>query len=202
MIPGKDVILAKERYNLKFNLHVKEEFDFLIQHYSFNIIRDEITFVRYESPLVFVNVYHGRSSYEIGFECGLKSLGEVHRARLPIILQAILGPNHKEMAIFQACEEQKLIFCVKNLARIVKTHCQHLLEGSPAAYHAVQEAYKTEGIELNYFYNIRPVINDADEAWKRKDYTEAKRLYESVKEHLSPLEISRLHYAAKKISSI
>lgn len=44
-------------------------FDFL-RAYGLKPVEEDVTFVRYESDAMFVNVYHGRGSFEIGVEIG------------------------------------------------------------------------------------------------------------------------------------
>jgi hypothetical protein len=69
-----------------------EAFAFLLR-LGFAVVRREGTLVRFESDSVFVNVYHGRSSYQVGLELGrvgkdeLYSLYEVLRAVAPSELQ-------------------------------------------------------------------------------------------------------------------
>lgn len=55
------------RERLGFEAAVVENFAFL-KEAGFECVRRECTFVRYESKRVFVNVYHGRGSFELGVE--------------------------------------------------------------------------------------------------------------------------------------
>src|SRR5687767_11892121 len=61
--PGMD------RWRLGFKEAVLANFGFL-QQIGFKPVTEDVTFVRYESKTVFVNVYHGRASFEIGVEVG------------------------------------------------------------------------------------------------------------------------------------
>jgi hypothetical protein len=45
---------------------------------------------------------------------------------------------------------------------------------------------------------VRP---EATEAFQRKDYQEAARLYESIKEDLTPTEVKKLQYAKKHMTT-
>lgn len=55
------------RSSLHFSHEVKKCFLFL-EDLDFCCVRSEDTFVRYESPMMGINIYHGRQSYEISLE--------------------------------------------------------------------------------------------------------------------------------------
>jgi hypothetical protein len=48
-------------------------------------------------------------------------------------------------------------------------------------------------------YTIKPVKEQAEQAWKNKDYMRVISLYESIKDYLSSVELKRLEYARKKL---
>lgn len=54
----------------EFAIEVLYHFHFLINDYKFKRLEANRTFVRYESKYIFVNIYHGRRSYELGVEIG------------------------------------------------------------------------------------------------------------------------------------
>ena len=66
---------SPERAKLDFADSVRSRFAFLEQNCGFKLESQDITFVRYESALVFVNAYHGRSSYELGLQVGPRFQG-------------------------------------------------------------------------------------------------------------------------------
>ena len=55
-----------ERRSLGFSKDARELFSFLEVKWVFNCVLKDMKFVRYESADVYVNVYHGRYSFEIG----------------------------------------------------------------------------------------------------------------------------------------
>src|SRR5438045_7554154 len=56
-----------DRSALRFAEEVKARFSFL-EALGFHCVRSEATLVRFESPKVSINVYHGRHSFEIDLE--------------------------------------------------------------------------------------------------------------------------------------
>ena len=70
-----------ERASLGFLEAATSEFMFLVEEFAFSCVKRDVTFVRYESKNVFVNIYHGRSSFELNVEIGERSLSENTRER-------------------------------------------------------------------------------------------------------------------------
>jgi hypothetical protein len=59
------------RESLGFAETVQELFAFLVKEYGFRLAQVDLTFVRYESDRVFVQLYHGRMSFAVAMELGL-----------------------------------------------------------------------------------------------------------------------------------
>ena len=53
-------------------------FAYLVTDYGFHVATTDATIVRFVSPKVFVNVYHGRMSLELGVEVGLLTDGSAY----------------------------------------------------------------------------------------------------------------------------
>jgi hypothetical protein len=54
----------KDRWKLGFKEAVLASFDYL-RSYGLQCVQADVTYVRHDSTKVFVNVYHGRGSYEM-----------------------------------------------------------------------------------------------------------------------------------------
>lgn len=191
--------MNQKRINLDFSLFVKEKFCFLENDFDFSLGEIETTIVRYRSPLMVVNVYHGRQSYEIGFEICKIDEEPIACFSLPVILRAVT-PAYKGQIFFQASERDAIEQCVKTIAKLVEEHCAGLLRGNSNDLKAVQEMQKEMTIEVTKQYTVAPVKNKAIVAWQRRDYLTVVTLYEAVKNDLNDIEKQRLKYAKKKIS--
>src|SRR2546430_3685910 len=66
---------SPDRARLRFRDCVLRDFQFLSE-FGLRPVEEKTTFVRYESTNVFVNIYHGRASFELGVEVG--RLAEPH----------------------------------------------------------------------------------------------------------------------------
>ena len=187
------------RENLGFISAVRSNFQFLIDNFGFELIKEELTFVRYETKLLFVNIYHGRLSYELGFECGLQAKGENSRYRLSTILRGELGDAHNKQTSYQASNKKAVYSCLGKIADLVSEYCVPILQAENLAFARVEQAAGDEGRELTERYTIGPIKAQAEQAWIKKDYEKVRSLYISIKDNLSPVELKRLRYADIKV---
>lgn len=187
------------RKQLGFAEAVVREFEFVEASYGFRRIEESITFVRYESDQIFLNVYHGRSSYEIGVELGkLVADPSVNRYGLSYVI-AGLAPEYEGQTSFQATEPKTIAKCVAKAARIVESYCGPALAGDREAFQKIEEAARVEGERLLVRYKYGAIINRADHAWENKDRVRAAELYEEAEPGLDTTRKRRLDYIRRKI---
>jgi len=148
--------------------------------------------------LLFVNIYHGRQSYEIGFEIGRLKPENSEVYCLPTVLKA-LAPNYNGSIFFQASSNPTLKNRILDVANIVLTYCSDVLEGSEAAFKKLEKASEEIAGEIKQLYTIQPVKERAQEAWQKKDFKEVVRLYQSIEPELGNVEMKRMKYAEKKL---
>lgn len=190
-----------DRKSLEFPEMVIEHFSFLEQELGYSVVQALDTFVQYRYKVIFVNVYHGRSSYEVGFEIGRSDMSPTRRYHYSVILKAV-APEYKGQVFLQADNKEALRFCIDKIAQIAKTYCQSLFIGDDRTWKALEHAGEVLNEELYQEYTIRPVKNRALEAWQRRDFKEVIRLYESVEKELNDIERKRFFYAKKKIDEL
>lgn len=191
-------ICVTTRAELRFVEEAQTAFHFLVEELGFRLVKCEPpTFVRYESNKLFVNVYHGRLSYEIDVEIGRLSDPYHRRYWIADVLGAILGWEDKSRTYFQASNQKALRGCIQVIADLVAKHYRPMLAGDLAVLDRVaayaserNQAYERKSAE-------RPVRNAADKAWRARDYAKVRELYESIRDSLTPVERKRLEYAEK-----
>lgn len=186
------------RAELRFVEEAQTAFHFLVKELGFRLVKCEPpTFLRYESNELFVNVYHGRLSYEIDVEIGRLSDPNQRRYWIADVLGAILGWKDKSMTYFQASNQKALRGCIHMIADLVAKHYRPMLAGDLAVLDRVA-AYSSE---KNAAYTRQlveqPVRDAADKAWREKDYVRVRELYGSIRDSLTPVERKRLEYAEK-----
>jgi hypothetical protein len=198
--PGSD------RCKLGFKEAVLASFDFL-RSYGFGCVSAEPTLVRYETsgPLsgkdLFVNVYHGRGSYELGVEIGPRDRDQATLA-LPLIVEWASrqkGESLDQQTIFQASTREGVQQFVPKLAELVQKYATPFLEGDPAAYQSAADSLRRGSALCEKEMQLRRVREQADAAWHDKDYGQVVSLYEPFQEDLTQSEGMRLEYAKKHL---
>lgn len=193
-----------ERASLGFLEAATSEFMFLVEEFAFSCVKRDVTFVRYESKNVFVNIYHGRSSFELNVEIGERSLSENTRER-SFAIGDILYVTKPEVAEryypYQVTTPESVKKFVKELAKLVKEYATPALSGDHACFEKTAAVQLRRSQDLLLGWDLQRVRREVDTAWHEKDFPRVVAIYEPVKEHLTPAEMKKLEYARKKVTS-
>jgi len=177
-------------------------FNFLTKEYGFRLVKAEPTFVRYESPHVFVNVYHGRASYELGFEIGrlIDAAGQgEHPFSLAMVIELMGAQKETGYTLLQASSSESVKKQVPKLADLVKKYAAPALEGDSGTFKLLAETRSRMSDKLHKDMKLRDAREEADKAWRGKDYSKLASLYESISEDLTAAESKKLDYAKKQL---
>jgi hypothetical protein len=202
--PGPD------RSLLGFAEAVERSFGFLAGEYGFRVVDVRSTFVRYETERAFVNVFHGRGSYELGVEIGrwIEVDGDLVEQKFPIV--DVIALEHDLSAVgcrsFATTEKEPLGRFVAQLAEWTRCFAGRALEGDPAVFDAVSAQNTRRSIELQEGWTATRLRSIADDAWHRKDWGRVIDAYgEIVSElhtvELKPSEVGRLRYAQERLDA-
>jgi hypothetical protein len=192
------------RANLGFPEAVMSAFKFLMEEFSFTCVRKDVTFVRFESNSAFVNVYHGRGSFELNVEIGELTIGEGH-PEIPFTIGEILHlVNPKEATNyrpFQVHTMESVKKFVSELANLVKQYAIPALTGDHGFFQRVAEVQAQRSNEYLKGLHLSRTRTEVETAWHQKNYPRVIELYDSMLEDLTPAEAKRLAYAKKKCLS-
>jgi len=198
-----EVIPSPERARLGFAKTVVDAFDFLVKDHGFCCVRSEMTLVRFESPVVVVNVYHGRASYEIGVEIELMN-DPLAKIEPPLSLREIVefnGAEHQtgytKVVTFSANDADLVRKFVNKLADLVKIYAEPVLKGDRLVFDQLRAFRSRRAAEADREERISRIRSEADKAWQRKDYSSVINLLEKIEMHLTPAEAKKLEYARK-----
>jgi hypothetical protein len=183
------------RRRLGFTEQVLSSFGFLIKDYGFCVVKDEPTFVRYESSSVFVNIYHGRTSYELGFEIGRLDSGSGQEEQAYSISMIMELMRAKEPTFFQASTRDRVKEFVPRLADLVRTYATSLLQGDVATFGELIKTRLDMADRLHNELRLRGIRQKAANAWRSRDFVKVAELYDSIFENLTQAEIKKLNYA-------
>lgn len=191
---------SPERAKLGFREAVLADFKFL-GDLGFHPVQEEITLVRYESPTVFVNIYHGRASFELGVEIG--GLGEPSEKVTLYDIVAWAGALNAEgfgqHVMFQVSSREGVQQFVPRLANLVRRYGMPFFKGDATAYTEVLEARSRAATVYERQVHLDDLRRKVEVAWNSKDFTRVVELYASMKSEITEVEAKRLAYAEKHV---
>jgi len=188
------------REKLGFRESVLSNFQFL-QDEGLRPVDQEVTLVRYQSAEVFLNVYHGRASFELGVE-----IGRMKEPAEKLTLYDIIAWAGAEKAeglgqhvMFQVSSRHGVQEFVPKLAALVRKYAMPLLRGDPDAYYAVTLLRSERSREFTQEIRLRGIRSKAEAAWHAKDYSQVVELYDPVREDLTEVEAKKLDYSEEHV---
>jgi len=176
---------------------VAASFHFLTDRFGFKIVRRAPTFVRYESSHIFVNIYHGRSSYEIGLEVGLRGdpLQE-EKFTLGDILEAVAAPQR--YSFLQASTQDRVAKYVRRLADLALAHGEPVFGGDKEVFAKLRSAQGRQSQDYLLGIRLARARKAALAASQRQDYAAVIRILKPLRDHLTASEAKRLQYAERR----
>lgn len=192
---------GEHRERFGFQEAVLASFEFL-SNYGLKPKKKEATFVRYESKRVFVDVYHGRSSFEIGVQVGRKDRKEKYGLDY-IVAWAGQGAWESEGfgrgTMFQVSTPAAVEPMVPKVAELLKKYGDRFLEGDAGFYNDLEVANERASQEYTRRLIVERTKSQAGCAWTEKDYARVVDLYQPIREELTQIELKRLAYAEKRL---
>ena len=194
-----------DRSQLGFADAVRESFSFLVRDLGYSLARSEVTFVRYESGKLFLNVFHGRSSFALGVEIGRQQVIRNALSEQKYALETFMGISRDQGNLqgYWTRDAEQLRRFVAHLASLTRRYAWGALKGDEAAFEAAR-AFNSdwsrrylEGIEAS---RLRA---SGDDAWHARDWPRVIDVYERLLQLKTAdargSEIGRLRYARKKL---
>ncbi len=158
---------------------------------GFEVVRREGTSLRFESPTVFVNVYHGRYSYQVGLELGRMPQSDMYS--LYELLTAV-APEEVGKARCQTSDPEVLERCLSAIAEIVDQKCRSLLNGDPTAFEWLRSIVDPLRDAATLQAEFGATMDRADRAWEAKEMRLAEDLYKEAEVALDKTRTRRLNY--------
>lgn len=186
-----------DRSVLRFAEEVKDRFSF-IEALGFRCVRSEATFVRFESPGIGINVFHGRRSFEIGLEIE-STQSPTESYSTPEIVRLVdkeKGDHYKYYATHTA---QGVAEGVRQLAELFQ-HCvaTGILNDSRIFSRLTQQ--KKE-LVAKYAREIKlhQARRKSEIAWHKKDYAAVVEALKPLRAALTATEVGKLEFAEKQL---
>lgn len=187
------VMSMPDRSNLHFASKVKEAFLFLTDE-GFMEEKALPTLVRYRKDNVEVDVYHGRQSYEIGGGVTLSgsryAMSEIVRATDPEAAK-----NYRNAV---ATTVEGVAAGIKELSVLMQRYGAAALRGEPQFFSLLEKQRKQWAEEYALDVLASQLRPQAEDAFRRGDYSKAAELYSRIRKRLSPAETKKFSLAEKR----
>ncbi len=194
---------GKNRAHLGFKEAVLSNFRFL-RTYGLKPVEKNHTLVRYESKKVFVSVFHGRGSYEIGVDIGRMDQREKYGLGYIVSWageKAVEAEGFGQRTMFQVSNPEGVREIVPRVARLVEKYGSPFLTGGPEFYAELRKANERARVEFQRKQLLAGIRKEADAAWKAKDFARLTELLQPVRDDLTVVEGKRLAYAEKQAAA-
>jgi hypothetical protein len=168
-------------------------FSFL-HDYGFQQVEALPTLVRYRCGDLEARVFHGRRSYELGFEIGHGE--EMFRMSALIRFSDPCAAEHYFMPVVKT--PTALLSHLHDLADLVRQYGERALRNDPAFYEDLRQQH--EVWMKQYWFDMRcsQIRPKAEVAFREGRYREAAELYREIRAGLTPAEIKKLAIAEKR----
>jgi hypothetical protein len=191
-----------ERSCLHFPEEVRFHFNYLVDRHDFCCVVVKSTFVRYESNNIFINIYHGRSSYEIGLEIGqLGSSGKPEEAfNISWLIKLVDPQRAADYKLYVAKTTDLVRKGVFQLCELFKKYAGKAIFADESTFTLL--AKQTGDWKKSYAKEVlaSQVRPKANAAFSNRNYGDAVCLYESIFSELTPAELKKLEFAQKQLS--
>lgn len=187
---------VQDRAHLSFESAARERFAFL-NDLGFSEVESLPTLIRYQNDGVEVDVYHGRQSYEIG--AGVSGFGT--RYAMVEIIRTTDSATAKGYRNAVATTPEGVATGLEELASLMQHYGIAALRGDPEFFSALENQRKSWSEEYALDVLADQLRPQADEAFRRGDYSKAAELYERIRSRLSPAEIKKLTLAEDRSRS-
>lgn len=196
-----------QRDQLGFLAAAGARFGFLLD-LGFEEVASERSFLRFDRNDMFVEVFHGRASYELGVEFGrwVRVDDDVVEQKFHLVdVLPLLAPNVSFVARTATSREQVARF-VEELAAAARLAAEDLAYRGADAFDRISEAVASRSEEHLDGLRAARLRARAEDAWRRKDFASVVAAYEEIDSELDTVtmresETRRLSYAHRQIDA-
>lgn len=196
-----------DREQLDFVGAARARFEFLVD-LGFAEVKAGATYLRFERADTFVEVFHGRASYELGVEFGrwVRADDGVVEQKFHIVdVLSVLAPDVRFGARTATSREQVVGF-VDELATSAKLAVHRLERAGVEAFDRISEAVERQSDEYLDGLSAARLRARAEDAWHRRDFASLISAYEEIESELDTVglresEAKRLSYARQHLGA-
>ncbi len=193
----RTMVRGKQR-NLNFEKAVGKYFGFLHEH-GFECARSEPSLVRFESQRNYVNVYHGRQSFEIGLEVGSLATDVEDIYSMSEIIRLIEPAEADGYRNYAARSPDSVIEGVQRLAMLFRRYVDAGVLDNAGLFEQLRKNRETWSREYARKVHFAQARQRLDVVWHEKDFEKIVELLRPLRELLTPSELQKLEYAERHL---
>ncbi len=182
---------------MNFNKLVKDIFKYLKTSYKYKLSKESFNFLCYKSTNLFINFYLEPGSFNIIIEVGKVKDNEIYS--LYELLQ-VVSPEKAHESVMQARNSNVLKKCLEKLSKIIQENCNFILDDNILELNNLSLKLNINRKEYTLKYQFGLIKEKANNAWDKKKYYEAFKLYDSIKENLDNKEKRRYIFLSNKMN--
>ncbi len=187
--------VGPERERLEFESSVLKSFRFLVVDYGYTVAEAKSTFVRYEKDDLFVNVYQGRGSFEMGVEVGHWIEVRGQRVEQKFQIRDVVSVDHIPEEVgyrhYTATDAETVARFAEILARFTHDYAEPLLQGDRNAFIRVRDEVGRRARSLREEGEARALRKRAKEAFLRGDYSATEKAYLEIQNGLTSVQLKK-----------
>ncbi len=169
--------------------------------YEWAGMSSDFSTVRYESQDAFLQVFYAHMEAEISIQIGLLSSVEFKRGfDLGEVLSFVASDVQIPCSMTKARTTDRIKLIITNLADITTANLMQVLSNPKLFLPKWQVIRQSENRKQELNDYLESKHKEANDAWSLKNYAKVVQLYESIIDHLTPVENKRLQYARKRSS--
>jgi hypothetical protein len=178
-------------------------FQFLLDSFGFQRVLATETSVRWESPAVFVTCnYDSGRSFELTVEIGQKAGGPDRPFNYGEFLRSQAVPEADWPSGYAALTPDAVRTLATTLARLLSDYGRPLLTTNIEAWNRLTDLRERECREFASQQELRYARQDAEAAWKAKDFRRFILCLTRFRDVLEPSELAELKYAEAQVTDI
>ena len=196
------IMSTNDRRDLRFAEVAEVKFN-LLQEHGFKRMQSEPTLVRFESRRAYVNVYHGRQSFEVGLEIGSLVAGADETSySMSEIIRLVDAGEADGYRNYVAHSPERVAEGVQRLAMLFSRYVNAGALGDTVLFERLREGRELWSREYATDVNLTHARQKLGVLWHAKDYPKVVELLSPLRDALTPTEVHKLEYAEKHVGRI
>ena len=181
----------------------ERHFCFLVAERGYRFTQSNPYHVRFESEKASIElVYDGNRSFELGLLVGERPVSaDNQQFSIDEILRLRHAPEAKRFSLIQVTSRKVMASFVEQLAQLLRVYGEDFIAGNTQSFVELAEQRRADVKAYALERDLRTARTEADNAWRRKDYSAVVEALTPLRAALTAAEVGKLEFAEKQSRS-